>query len=101
MEDKKKCTILWCDEPHYAHGFCITHYRANIRYGSPYGIQNGIHFEHYTKIEGILKQARIVSKAMLDSLGILGPECPYCHQVDTHKPHCPVYDAQLILEHTK
>ena len=34
---KRKCSIWWCENEYYAKGFCIKHYRAFKRTGSPYG----------------------------------------------------------------
>lgn len=99
--ENKKCIVWWCGEKHYAHGYCMKHYTAVARYGSPYGKQANVHFQQYKRIEEMTLQARKVSKAVVDSMGILGPECPFCHGIEAHEPDCPTFDAQLILEHTR
>lgn len=29
------CAIEWCQEPHYAKGWCLTHWARNHKYGDP------------------------------------------------------------------
>ena len=100
-KEKKVCSIWWCRKPHYAFGYCIVHYRATVRYGTPFGKQDGFHYEQQKKVNEVVKKARTVSKAMMDSLRISGPVCPYCHRIETHTPECPVHEAQFILEETR
>ena len=44
----KKCSVWWCDNKHYAKGFCIKHYRTFKRTGSPYG-KNKVLMERINK----------------------------------------------------
>jgi hypothetical protein len=33
----RKCSVWWCNKRHYAKSYCIAHYRAYKRFGTPYG----------------------------------------------------------------
>ena len=53
VKTQDKCCIWWCDRPHYAKGYCVTHYRAVERYGSPYGK----HDKEFMRINDIIGKA--------------------------------------------
>jgi len=91
-----KCSIWWCGNGVYAHGYCEAHYKAIYRFGSPYGK----HIEVFETIDQLAAHARKLANAVLATAGLLNEDCPFCHESITHAKDCATFTAKRVLEMT-
>ncbi len=97
---KRKCSVWWCDKPHYANGYCKAHDTAKKRYGSPFGK----HRSQMMKVENEIFKARLVALSVtefvteLDSVAVKA--CPFCERVGSHSALCTVSLSKTLLEET-
>jgi hypothetical protein len=61
----KICTIWWCENKHYAKGYCIKHYRSFKRTGSPYGKNKAL----MERIEKEIDKLKLEIKLLKELLG--------------------------------
>lgn len=94
----KKCSVIWCKRPHYAKGFCHTHWTAVRRYGNPYGK----HAEEYSYILNVFMEAQHLSRMVLTQEPVSGEQCPFCKLIHPqHSVTCVMLTAHRILDKTQ
>lgn len=92
------CKVWWCNHALYAGGYCEAHYRANKRFGTPYGIKD----QKFILIDELVGIARTLAKDVLNTEGLLNEECAFCHELNgQHKEECAVAHARMIQELTR
>jgi len=61
VNTRSKCSVWWCNKPHYGKGYCKAHVTAVKRTGSPYGR----HREEFERIDDTIERARALALLVL------------------------------------
>lgn len=97
-----RCTLWFCEEPHYGRGYCARHYQNLLRWGSPLPRQGEDLRRALTSLEELKKVAAHLAYNFTMSWCV----CKMCGAVGRnpesviHEDGCPVTLMDIIVRET-